>query len=132
MTKRKTAVAKQGRTATLPPAPRRAAPRATGIKVRAKVMGYYDDKRRRPGDVFVVGAEEFGSKGVRWPAWMERVDPDTPERITTGREALREENRRTVAENQALRHGGPTARPRENQSTGADPATGDLDPLGDD
>lgn len=129
MTKRKTAVAKPGRTATLPPKPPVARARATGIRVRAKTMGYYDDKRRRPGDVFTVGADEFNGKGVRWPLWMERVDPETPEHITTGKEALREANRRTVAENQALKHAGVTARPRENQSTGP---TGDLDPLGDD
>ena len=50
----------------------------SGIQVRAKDLGdgrfgYYDDKRRRSGDVFFIKNEkEFSDK------WMEKVD-DHPE-----------------------------------------------------
>lgn len=43
-------------------------------KVRAKKLGQYGLRRRRPGDVFVVRrAEEFSK------TWMERVPEDTPD-----------------------------------------------------
>ena len=72
------------------------------IKVRAKKDGYYDDKRRRIGDVFrvrppyehnvanadeperVVTVNEFSKK------WMVRVSKGTPERITTGKTVLQQ------------------------------------------
>ena len=50
----------------------------SGIQVRVKNLadgkfGYYDDKRRRPGDVFFIKSEiEFSNK------WMEKVD-ENPE-----------------------------------------------------
>ena len=50
----------------------------SGIQVRVKELGdgrfgYYDDKRRRPGDVFFITDEKYFSK-----RWMERVD-ENPE-----------------------------------------------------
>lgn len=72
------------------------------IKVRAIRDGYYDDKRRRVGDVFkirepytanvanrdeaekVVTVNEFSKK------WMRKVSGRTPERITTGRTVLQQ------------------------------------------
>jgi hypothetical protein len=47
-------------------------------KVRARELGYYDNARRRPGDVFTVN----GPVG----RWMEPVDAGTPE-STTGPQA---------------------------------------------
>lgn len=63
----------------------------TEIKVRATQMGYYDLIRRRVGDVFVVAPAAFSAK------WMERVDPNTPEVITTGKEELRRAHNEIVA-----------------------------------
>jgi hypothetical protein len=58
-----------------------------GIRVQATQLGYYDDKRRRIGDVFTIGSmKEFSHK------WMVIVDPSTPERITTGQEELRRQH----------------------------------------
>jgi hypothetical protein len=60
------------------------APRRGAIKVEATQLGYYDDKRRRIGDVFTITSmKEFSDR------WMRRVDSSTPERITTGAEELR-------------------------------------------
>lgn len=86
---------------------------ATGkrIKVRATQAGYYDHARRRPGDVFTIdGAllEEDvlqGKKVVRKKGdvaafskrWMERVDDDEREHISTGADALREQNQELLA-----------------------------------
>lgn len=63
------------------------APAASGdgpIKVRATKAGYGPyDCYRRPGDVFVIPNASIFSKN-----WMERVDPDTPEKMTTRAEAM--------------------------------------------
>lgn len=54
-----------------------------GFKVRATAMGYYDNERRREGDVFTIQhGGEFSSK------WMERVGAGTPEQRTTGQESI--------------------------------------------
>lgn len=56
----------------------------TKIRVRATRIGYFDHIRRREGDVFTIRNEPaFSDK------WMERVDPRTPEVITTSKEDLR-------------------------------------------
>lgn len=70
------------------------APRSRGVRVRATKVCYYDDKRRRVGDVFTIsdeknktgGLKEFSSK------YMELVDPRTPEKITTGAEVLKQQH----------------------------------------
>lgn len=81
------------------------------IKVRALKLGYYDDKRRRVGDVFLIRApyktvavdqetgkavedEKTGKAKVITVdefsrRWMEKVPKSTPERTTTGKEELR-------------------------------------------
>lgn len=41
------------------------------MRIRAKVMGYYDLKRRYPGDEFDIENEKEFSK-----RWMEKVNPD--------------------------------------------------------
>ena len=43
-----------------------------GIQVRAKQMGYYDNKRRREGQVFEL-SEKFVING-KLPKWVEPVD----------------------------------------------------------
>lgn len=60
------------------------------LKVRALVMGFYGNKRRRPGDVFVVEAAHFTNR------WMEAVDRDTPTSITTGQQALNQAHDETL------------------------------------
>ena len=75
------------------------------IKVRATKMGYYDDKRRRTGDVFLIRAPYAGEDDAGIPItinefskkWMERVAGDTPERITTGNEELRRQHDEILA-----------------------------------
>jgi hypothetical protein len=85
----KQTVAKVAPTSTMPahdPLIRRGpgpAPK-TAIRVRAIQMGYYGDMRRRVGDVFTITDEALFSK-----RWMERVDPATPETMTTSGEALK-------------------------------------------
>lgn len=92
-------------------------------KVRALKLGYYDDKRRRTGDVFLIREpyqgeventlgeveqteiDEFSDK------WMEDVDANTPERITTGRQALKEQHDAELA---ARRHSGQRSGPTGN------------------
>lgn len=76
---------------------------APSIRVRAIKDGYYDDKRRRAGDVFTIRApyegeiendgkvkiqtiDEFSKK------WMRKVPRSTPERITTGKQVLRRQH----------------------------------------
>ncbi len=52
-------------------------------KVRATQAGYYDNARRREGDVFTIqNSGEFSEK------WMEKVDKSTPEKTTTGQEVI--------------------------------------------
>ena len=69
-------------------------PKKGSIRVMATKVGYYDDKRRRIGDVFTVSAERNEKGGYREfsDKWMERVDEDTPERITTGNEDIRRQH----------------------------------------
>lgn len=69
--------------------------RASGpIKVRATRLGYYDDQRRRVGDVFLIRKwKEFSE------TWMETVDGRTPERTTTSQQALHRATHRIAQEN---------------------------------
>jgi hypothetical protein len=57
------------------------------LRVRATRMGYYGDVRRRTGDVFTISHSSLFSK-----KWMETVAGSTPEKVTTGREALRKQH----------------------------------------
>lgn|SRR5215510_13744708 len=62
-----------------------------GYKVRAIEIGYYDHARRRPGDVFLIAKpEDFSER------WMEYVDADTPERISTANQEIRRKNVETA------------------------------------
>lgn len=89
-----------------------------GIKVRAIDVGVYDNVRRRVDDVFIVhdlldsspkarkDADESGEDApkqkvaytaaeiVESASWMVRVDPKTPEKLTTIEEAQKVENDR--------------------------------------
>lgn len=68
------------------------APAGFSRKVRATGDGYYDHRYLRRGDVFVIhDAKHFSTR------WMEAVDPDTPEKITSSGEALRREHDETRA-----------------------------------
>lgn len=64
-----------------------AQPRKAGYKVRATQLGYYEHERKREGDVFVLKYEhDFAAN------WMERVDPRTAPKTTTGQEVLRQQH----------------------------------------
>jgi hypothetical protein len=55
-------------------------------KVRALRLGYFDNIRRRAGDVFWIhSAEDFGE-------WMEYAGSSEPEKITTGNQELRKQH----------------------------------------
>lgn len=97
-----------------PTRPRAAA--GAGIKVRATQAGYAGDARRRVGDVFTIPSMDVFSEH-----WMELVDPETPERITTGADHLRQQHDQLLAD----RHQG-------GQHVGADNPTGATDVFGDD
>lgn len=101
-----------------------------GIRVMATKIGYYDDKRRRTGDVFTIdGAlddrqtiDVFADDGTiirtyknpRYnkvaafsDKWMVPVDANTAERLTTGQqdlERLRQGTRAERAKSKALAH----------------------------
>jgi hypothetical protein len=75
------------------------------IKVRALQLGYYGEKRRREGDVFVY---TLGPKEAKLPKWVEPVDPRTPSRITTGVEELRKKHDEIIRERNP-QHGTPLA-----------------------
>lgn len=90
-------------------------PRVQGVKVRATDVGYYDHKRQREGDVFMIDGEKHdadvpllddkgepvkrnGKPVFRFrkgelkafsPRWMEIVDPNTPEHTSSAPEALK-------------------------------------------
>jgi hypothetical protein len=59
------------------------------IKVRATQLGYYEHKRRREGDVFVLvpRTDRFGNvmtaKSQFSKKWMEMADPKAPESVST-------------------------------------------------
>lgn len=75
------------------------------IKVQATRLGYYEHARRRTGDVFVIHSlREFSSK------WMVRVAPETPERITTGKQDLQRQHDEINAQRMAGA-GAPAAAP---------------------
>ena len=63
------------------------------IKVRATRTGYYDHKRFRQGDVFILHDETLFSD-----SWMERVPVGTPERVTTGQQELQRQKDMAIAE----------------------------------
>lgn len=120
-------VSRQRDAAPSPPAAAAAAEPYTGgkpkvggqLKVRAIRDGYYDNKLRRVGDVFFIETSPRSNDPSRMQnfsdKWMERVDPLTPEKITTNNEVLRQQHDETLA----ARAGGTAA-----------PATGDSTPLG--
>ena len=53
------------------------------VRIRALKMGFYNNERRRVGDVFMAKAEAFN------PSWMEPVDGAVPIQRTTGKDELR-------------------------------------------
>ena len=60
-------------------------------KVRALKMGYFDNVRRRAGDVFWIhNAQEFSDE------WMEYAGASDPEKITTGNQELRRKHREII------------------------------------
>lgn len=79
-------------TAPNPTAPTSPANAAFPRKVRATSLGFYGHIRRRVGDVFTCErAQDFSSK------WMEPVSVNTPERVTTGRQALQQQHDEILA-----------------------------------
>lgn len=88
-----------------PTPPPRQPDRQAPVRVRAIQPVYYDDKLRRPGDVFSISGRrnakgdlaEFSSRA------MELCEPDEPERITGSQEALDREHEEIRAGRAAAR-----------------------------
>ena len=77
------------------------------VKVCATKAGYYGEVYRRPGDVFIIegplpkrpkSADVAGLPAVFSANWMELVDSDTPERVTSHNAALRQQHDEVLAE----------------------------------
>lgn len=91
------------------------------VAVKATKLGYYDDIRRRTGDVFRIRApyESVNEDGETITIdeystnWMEPVDASTPERITTGTEDLRRQH------DEILRARSPQQLTRDDHPTGS-------------
>ena len=65
----------------------RTPPIVTSLRVRATQMGFFDNERKREGDVFLLQEpRQFVA------SWMEPVDDSVPERTTTGQQLLRKEH----------------------------------------
>lgn len=128
--------ARQSREATAAAAPRKS---HGTIKVRALADGYYDDKLRRPGDVFEIDATPLSQRlreqlaageGTGEPTkadkerlhepaafaekWMERVSASTPAKQSSHNEVLRRQHDETLSERVA-----------NKRSTGDTPVLGD-------
>jgi hypothetical protein len=94
------------------------------MKVRATAEGYYDDVLRREGDVFTIDATPRADDPTGMPAvfsdvWMEEVDPQTRERVTTPNQMIQQAHDETLKQRHDARTRGGTS-------------TGDAAPLGDD
>lgn len=90
-------------------------------KVRALRLGYFDNIRRRAGDVFWIhSAEEFSAD------WMEYAGSSDPEKITTGNEELRKQHEEVMRAKNG--DGGPVE--VEHVIKGSRRGTGSQDPLG--
>jgi len=74
------------------PAPKPPAAPRYRQRVRATQDGFIYEARRRIGDVFTITDPKHFSK-----TWMEEVDDATPEKITTGGQALRQQHDDTQA-----------------------------------
>lgn len=100
--------------ATIPATtPAETAPPAS-MRVQAFRMGYYNEIRRRVGDVFTLHQpDHFSTK------WMRFVDANTPEHITTGQQELRKAHQQEVDA-------------RRSASTVVASPTGSMNPLGSD
>lgn len=115
-------------------------PAAKRIKVQATQMGYYDHIRRRPGDIFTISGEVLEEDEKKKDAngvervvrkkgevaafsrkWMRRVASNTPERITTVAQSLKQQHDAVQAEKFD-----PANQDNVNQNPAAK-GTGDVD-----
>ena len=60
----------------------------TKLRVRATRLGYYDHKRRRPGDVFVYAAPVVDNNATL-PSWLELADASDALKETGAQAALK-------------------------------------------
>lgn len=101
-----------GKAAT-PPDPTPLAP-TVKVRVRAIQDGYYGEKLRRSGDVFVVEGRPGDHDDQSDPTlphtyshkWMEVVPGSTPERQSTSSDVLRQQHDEELAHKLAERSGG--------------------------
>lgn len=62
------------------------------MRVKATQTGFYDNARRRAGDVFDIREKEYSDR------WMEPVDGSTPKRTTSNKQALKRHHDKTLAQ----------------------------------
>ncbi|MFB3855013.1 MAG: hypothetical protein ACE148_14480 [Vicinamibacterales bacterium] len=87
------------------------------MKVQATKLGIYGLMRRRVGDVFTLRDHQDFS-----PTWMERVPDGTPERTTTGQQAIDR-----VIEERLGRHTGRRFETPDDNSEGRAVTSDDLE-----
>jgi hypothetical protein len=109
--------------AARPLAPRPPRDTTTPVRVRALKVVYYDDKLRRPGDVFSISGRtnKHGELAEFSHVAMERCDPHEPEKITGSQEALDREH-------EDIRAGRAAARQQDNPDPEARMIPGDRRP----
>lgn len=73
------------------PAPAAAPAKPRLMKVQAIRMIYYQHRRRRPGDVFVIPVNRFNAKHMR------EVAADTPKKLTTAKDLAREQHQQVMS-----------------------------------
>ena len=71
--------------------------RDVAVRVRAKAVGFFNNQRYREGDVFVLPPPAPGQREPFSDKWMELVPDSTPERVTTGQQAIRKEHDETLS-----------------------------------
>lgn len=87
------------------------------IKVMATQDGFYDNARRRTGDVFWITEDQPGLPQFS-DTWMVLVDPATPVKVTTGKEALKKHHDERL--------GGQAERIANATEAGLDDGTADV------
>lgn len=100
------------------------------MKVRATQLGYYNHVRRREGDVFTLvemkdaDGNQISAEDQFSQRWMEPVDDDTPERVSTSQEQIKRQTAELRGGGEALHDDPrPTNRPHTRHDAGMTQST---------
>jgi hypothetical protein len=99
----KQAQMRKSKPSAAPPRVPKPKPKPQPVKVVALRDGYYDNQRRREGDVFLVNEDDLATETGRATTWFEPVSPDEDLRLTRPNEAIARENRgRSLTDRDAI------------------------------